>query len=592
MSRKRLSQRRENELASLDEDLPFIKFRPSSATAENALVEAASTSKNVDNTGTSLGSVSEVYLNMVNVANAASITECERNSDIKESDTISTIFENVNNSDSTNEISCSASSEEDFTELEQITLKKTLREQLRELVVEENLTLTSVNKLLRVLHPFHPELPLDARTLLQTRISTMIRQMDDGRYCHLGLKNGILAMKTQLSNFKGPLQLLFNVDGLPITKGGEKNFWPILCQITNVQNSVFPVGIYEGKTKPKCFNSFLSEFVEEVLNLVENGMIIDGTPYIIQVKGFIMDAPATASVLYVAPFNAYYGCRKCWAKGTFEGKVVFPELNSNLRTNLEFRNQNCPNHHNGKSELEKLNINMVDDIPLDPMHLVYLGVMKKLIGLWVERKRGNSEKLSLSSIALLNSKMIEYARFYPQEFQRKPRRIDHYKMWKATEFRDFLLYTGPIALKDILSASTFKHFMAFSTAIRILSHPDYLKYNRAANDLLIYFVRNFSKLYGITHLTYNVHGLLHLASDCANFGQLEQFSAFKFESYLGKLKRKLRTAYLPLPQICNRIAEMRSLNSLEKKVSQKEFVLSKPIKNTNQFAEALFSAYY
>lgn len=223
-----------------------------------------------------------------------------------------------------------------------------------------------------------------------------------------------------------------------------------------------------------------------------------------------------------------------------------------------------------------MEINLVDDVPLDPMHLVYLGVTKKMIGLWMERKRGNSEKLSLSLIAVLNEKMVAFSKFYPQEFQRKPRRIDHYKMWKATEFRDFLLYTGPAALKDILKASTYKHFMALSTAARILSSSEYLKYNKAASDLLYYYVLHFGTLYGTDHITFNVHGLLHLADDCARFGPLESFSAFKFESYLGKLKRKLRTAYLPLPQICNRIAELRSVETISKNPEMKKWYFQSP----------------
>lgn len=108
--------------------------------------------------------------------------------------------------------------------------------------------------------------------------------MDDGRYCHLGLTKGLISVHKKLENMNTKqLQLLFNVDGLPITRGGEKNFWPILCQVTNVDCGVFSVGIYEGKTKPKCFNSFMSEFVAELKELVENGVMIHDVHF--QVKG-------------------------------------------------------------------------------------------------------------------------------------------------------------------------------------------------------------------------------------------------------------------------------------------------------------------
>lgn len=102
--------------------------------------------------------------------------------------------------------------------------------------------------------------------------------------------------------------------------------------------------------------------------------------------------------------------------------------------------------------------------------------------------------------------------------------------------------------------------MALSTAIRILSSNKYLEHNKQAEDLLKYFVKNFPSVYGKNHVTYNVHNLLHLASDSKKFGQLEDFSAFSFESFLGKLKCKRRSAFKPLQQICNRIFEIRSAN--------------------------------
>lgn len=70
----------------------------------------------------------------------------------------------------------------------------------------------------------------------------------------------------------------------------------------------------------------------------------------------------------------------------------------------------------------------------------------------------------------------------------------------------------------------------------------------------------------MSNVTYNVHGLLHLAGDCAKFGKLDSFSAFKFESYLGKLKRKLRTKSVDI-----------------------EF--AKPVQSSNQFHQANFPSF-
>lgn len=247
-----------------------------------------------------------------------------------------------------------------------------------------------------------------------------------------------------------------------------------------------------------------------------------------------MDAPATASVMFVAPYNGYFGCRKCCTKSEYYGKVVFPEMRAPLRTNDDFRQRTCSSHHTGTSILERLNMDMVQDIPLDPMHLLYLGVVKKMLKQWMERKKGSDAKLSLAEIEMLNKKIATINPFYPREFQRKPRKIEHFKIWKATEFRDFLLYTGPLLLKDVLAPSAYKHFMALSTAARILSSNQYSEHNDAANDLLVYVVKHFKTLYGINNVTYIVHSLLHLANDCLKFGKLEEFSAFNSKVTWGK----------------------------------------------------------
>lgn len=44
------------------------------------------------------------------------------------------------------------------------------------------------------------------------------------------------------------------------------------------------------------------------------------------------------------------------------------------------------------------------------------------------------------------------------EFNRKLRPFDEFTHWKATEFRTFLLYTGPVALKHILKTEMYENF--------------------------------------------------------------------------------------------------------------------------------------
>lgn len=52
---------------------------------------------------------------------------------------------------------------------------------------------------------------------------------------------------------------------------------------------------------------------------------------------------------------------------------------------------------------------------------------------------------------------------------------------------------------------------------------------------------------------------MHLASDVARFGCLDQFSAFKFENCLQTIKKQVKNSQRPLHQIVNRITEENAL---------------------------------
>lgn len=61
-------------------------------------------------------------------------------------------------------------------------------------------------------------------------------------------------------------------------------------------------------------------------------------------------------------------------------------------------------------------------------------------------------------------------------------------------------------------------------------------------------------------MVYNVHSLVHLSNECEIHGPLDNFSAFPFESYLGKLKKLIRSPHKPLAQIVKQISELNNLS--------------------------------
>ena len=164
----------------------------------------------------------------------------------------------------------------------------------------------------------------------------------------------------------------------------------------------------------------------------------------------------------------------------------------------------------------------------------------------------------------------------PAEFARKPRSLSELARWKATEFRQFLLYTGIVVLKNNVHESIYENFLLLSVAIRILTNEkDCSSKNELAHIFLISFVQHFGQVYGRENLVYNVHGLVHLASDVKLFGPLDNFSSFPFENFLCRLKRYVRKPCGILQQIIVRIQEQSKIQlQLLESSSQKT-------KNTN-----------
>ncbi|XP_011859938.1 PREDICTED: uncharacterized protein LOC105557334 [Vollenhovia emeryi] len=296
----------------------------------------------------------------------------------------------------------------------------------------------------------------------------------------------------------------------------------------------FIIGIFHGLCKPNDANDFLREFVNDFILLSQTGIIVSNKKYTVTLNAILCDAPAKSFITYTKGHTGYFSCSKCIQEGDFvSNRVVFLETHSMLRTNDTFKNRIHIEHHTGDSILEKLAIGMVSQIPLDYMHLVCLGVVKRLLQLWV---RGNRNiRLSSEAVNLISCYLIELKSFIPAEFARKPRGLKDIDRWKATEFRQFLLYTGIVVMKSVLPINCYNHFLCLSVAIRILSNQQLcVSFNAYANSLLLYFVSNYGNIYDDKYMSHNVYNLLHLSNDALSFGSLDNFSCFKFENYMQK----------------------------------------------------------
>lgn len=438
------------------------------------------------------------------------------------------------------------------------------KNKLAEWAVNNGISHTSLLTLLSILktHTCFNDFPIDSRTLLNTPRNVNIKEINHGLYWHYGLKRGILSFinKNKIFCNSTIIELMIGIDGLPISKSSGSQLWPILGSIIGC-NEVFVIGIYHSYSKkPESCEQFLSDFIEEAIDIVDNGLLYNNKKYPCKIKIICADAPAKSFILGVKGHTGYSSCTKCWDEGkNIERRICFSHVSGRKRTDEEFVLKSDNDYHNYACPLERIpNIGLVTNVPLDYLHLVCLGVMKKLLNLWCSDRL--SVRLQFRKVKLISDKLEKLVKPYtPIEFQRKPRGLMFFRQWKATEFRQLLLYSGPVIFKSILSPDIYNNFLVLHFAITLLIskkfcfQENYLEY---AENLLKHFVTSFRLIYGKHHVSHNVHGLLHLVDDVRHFGPLDTFSSFRFENFMQKLKVLIKKDDKPLQQIAKRLQEI------------------------------------
>ena len=98
--------------------------------------------------------------------------------------------------------------------------------------------------------------------------------------------------------------------------------------------------------------------------------------------------------------------------------------------------------------------------------MVCLGVVRRIVSFL--KKGLRTCKLSRQQLEVISEQLVSFNGFFPSEFSRQPRSFYESDRQKATEFRQFLPYTSPVALKDFLQIETYEHFLCLSVAMHVL----------------------------------------------------------------------------------------------------------------------------
>lgn len=436
-----------------------------------------------------------------------------------------------------------------------------LKHQLCRLTIQHHLSRSVVDDLLSCLREFGLNLPKCKKSLLQNKQSSLItRDVLNGQYVHFGIENALKRCNYEFLKTIETIRIDVNIDGLPLYKSSNKSLWPILGAFVDQKSvSPFVIGAWVGRGHPKSSDDFLKDLANE-LKILKSKKALVGRNQIqknVILRSFICDAPAKAFVKNLKNHNAKSGCMECDQEGLIAGHTPVYQLKAGiLRTDDSFLHRTDQTHHLSldHSVLEQSGVNMVTQFPLDSMHLVDLGIVKKML-IYIIEGMSKSQKSELSM------QYTSFAQYTPSEFSRRPRDFSELPRWKAVEFRFFILYSGIVLLNEKLSSDQYYHFLLLHTAYRLLSNKyDCQNQFDKAQILINEFVQIFPQFYGLKHVNYNVHSLLHLPKYVERYGFIDSFTAYRFENYMQELKKSIKNPNKILEQLNNRISEKSILN--------------------------------
>ena len=347
-------------------------------------------------------------------------------------------------------------------------------DQLKRWYFKHHPTRECAEDILKILKSQNIDVPISLKGLLGSPSNQFLtRTVSPGTYCHFGIGVFIEKVVTAFPNTKD-LILDVGVDGLPLFKSSQTCLWPILGHFINVANCpIFLIGCYLGDRKPSSLDIYLHDFITEMKVLLPCGYLFQGKQINISLRAFICDAPARAFMCGVVGHNSFNGCSKCTQHGVRINNVnTYCKTSGMLRTNIGFKNRCYEDYHKpifrqNFSELEKLDLDMIKSFPLDPMHLLDLGVCKKILNCIIKKETVNF-KISPTQIESISERLLLISPFFPCEFVRKPRSLIELPRWKAVEFRQFLLYSGIIVLKGLISEDLYYNFVLLSSAYKLL----------------------------------------------------------------------------------------------------------------------------
>ena len=262
--------------------------------------------------------------------------------------------------------------ERDYLQRGPTTVKEDVRYMLANLPVSQ----FRKKMILFILRRHFPQLPRDPRSLLQTPRESTSKAVPGGTLLYMGLSGSLQTRLADVINhgiaIPQNLTVQVHIDGLKLYGSSRRHLWPILAGIKELpRTKIFPVAIFWGDSKPADIDSFLADFVAELILLLKEGIycVSENLYSPIKLGNIVCDTPARAFVKQVKGHTGYFGCDKCIQKGLrVDNTMTYPSSGATSRNDANFRRRQNVQHHIGLSPFERL--------PIDMIHSFALGVFR------------------------------------------------------------------------------------------------------------------------------------------------------------------------------------------------------------------------
>ncbi|XP_044007480.1 uncharacterized protein LOC122852000 isoform X2 [Aphidius gifuensis] len=415
--------------------------------------------------------------------------------------------------------------------------------------------------------------------------------------------DGNMYKKNRLLKDNFNLSYTFNTDGCSAADSSQTTVWPIYMMLHDLppkerKKYMILSGLWVDKVEPKM-NIFLEMFVNQANDLSSIGITWklgnnEVTSKLIPLVCSV-DSVARCKVLNMKQYNGTYGCTFCLhpteavdgqRKYTISKNIPPLRNSTSVKISMleacELRGirRDIDGVWGPSSLMNLVHFDLVEGMFVDHLHATLLGLVRQFTDILLSSVNEDYYVGAPHHFSKINRRLLQFNP--PTIITRTPRNLSERRLWKGSEWQDWLIMYSLICLKGLLKNENFNHLAMLVAAMNILLQDSITQESlEKAEELLIKFVIRYQKFYGKLSMNYVVHLHLHICRSVRNWGPLWAHSTFSFENENRFLLNMKQSPARLIPQMSQRFLSFQKIRSFPEKTP-----ISQHVQN---FCSSIFS---